>query len=133
MAGDSVAAGAYYERAVGAFKEGDYCLNYVKALQGWASLEAQARNATRARYLYLESVRIAHKVKMIVRVDCFFFCQRHSFELCIRKSRKRLWLTISQSYVANISRFSSYFRMQEELKQIQHLFYQGMIGKRFKV
>lgn len=59
--GDSAAAGVYYERAVGVFKEGDYCLNYVKALQGWGSLEAQARNAGRARYLYLESVRIAHR------------------------------------------------------------------------
>jgi len=72
MAGDSVAAGAFYERAVKAFREGEYCLNYVKALQGWASLEAQARNATRARYLYLESVRIAHKVKVTVCVGCFF-------------------------------------------------------------
>jgi hypothetical protein len=63
MAGDSAAAGAYYERAVGVFKEGDHCLNYVKALQGWGSLEAQARNAGRARYLYLESVRIAHRVR----------------------------------------------------------------------
>ncbi|KAG0568473.1 hypothetical protein M758_6G019200 [Ceratodon purpureus] len=59
--GDSVAAGAYYERAVGIFKEGDYCLNHVKALQAWGSLEAQARNSGRARYLYLESVRIAHR------------------------------------------------------------------------
>ncbi|XP_073392783.1 uncharacterized protein [Physcomitrium patens] len=59
--GDMVAAGAYYERAVGALKkQGDYGLIYVKTLQRWGSLEAQARNASRARYLYLESVRIAH-------------------------------------------------------------------------
>ncbi|XP_024363075.1 uncharacterized protein [Physcomitrium patens] len=60
--GDMVAAGAYYERTIGAFqKQEDYGLKYVKALQGWGSLEAQARNASRARYLYLESVRVAHR------------------------------------------------------------------------
>ena len=63
MAGDSIVAGAYYARAVEIFKERDYCLSYVKTLQGWASLEAQARNVGRARYLYLESARIAHKVR----------------------------------------------------------------------
>lgn len=68
-----MSAGAYYERAIGAFKEGDYCLNYVKALQGWASLEAQARNASKARFLYMEAVRISYKVKIIVSHDCCLF------------------------------------------------------------
>lgn len=78
-----MAAGAYYERAIAAFKEGDYCLNYVKALQGWASLEAQARNANKAKFLYVEAVRISYKVEIIVFHDyCSFLV--HLFVLVYR-------------------------------------------------
>ena len=67
LAGDAVAAGALYERAIKAFKaNGDYGLDYVRALQGWGSLEAQTRNSTKARYLYVESVRTAQMVILLV-------------------------------------------------------------------
>lgn len=67
LTGDAVAAGAYYEIAIEAFREqGEYSLNYVRALQAWGSLEAQARNSTRARSLFLESIRMARKVIVLV-------------------------------------------------------------------
>jgi len=63
-AGDSIAAGVYYSKAVRAFKKvGDMGLAYVRALQAWGSLEAQSRHASRARHLFLESIRVACKVR----------------------------------------------------------------------
>ncbi|KAH8939787.1 hypothetical protein BDL97_15G054800 [Sphagnum fallax] len=60
--GDSIAAGVYYSKAVRAFKKvGDMGLAYVRALQAWGSLEAQSRHASRARHLFLESIRVACK------------------------------------------------------------------------
>lgn len=68
LAGDTVAAGAYYGKAVAILKEkGDYGVDYVKTLQGWGSLEAQARNSSRARSLFQECVRVSGKVNK-------FFC-----------------------------------------------------------
>ncbi|KAH9539167.1 hypothetical protein CY35_15G044400 [Sphagnum magellanicum] len=63
--GDSIAAGVYYSKAVRAFKKvGDMGLAYVRALQAWGSLEAQSRHASRARHLFLESIRVACKIVM---------------------------------------------------------------------
>lgn len=63
LAGDTLAAGAYYEKAVAILKgKKDYGVDYVKTLQGWGSLEAQARNSSRARSLFQECVRVSEKV-----------------------------------------------------------------------
>lgn len=109
LAGDAVAAGALYERAIKAFKDdGDYGLDYVRALQGWGSLEAQTRNSTKARYLYVESVRTAQmvirlvftfwwEIKDLFSVRCVFLnvfhCQNHYVHLRYSANPKFLDLT----------------------------------------
>lgn len=69
LTGDTVAAGAYYGKAVAILKEKeDYGVDYVKTLQGWGSLEAQARNSSRARSLFQECVRVSGKVNKVFRL-----------------------------------------------------------------
>ncbi|KAH7290962.1 hypothetical protein KP509_30G071200 [Ceratopteris richardii] len=58
--GDLVAAGSLYSQAISAFEaQENLGYDYVRALQALGSIEARARNAKRARVLFMESIRAA--------------------------------------------------------------------------
>lgn len=62
--GDLVAAGALYSQAITAFEaQKNLGYDYVRALQALGSIEAHARNAKRARVLFMESIRAARQAE----------------------------------------------------------------------
>lgn len=64
--GDLVAAGSLYSQAISAFEDQQiFGYDYVRALQALGSIEARARNAKRARVLFMESIRAARKAEQL--------------------------------------------------------------------
>eukprot|EP00250_Pteridium_aquilinum_P033232 c5349_g1_i1 orf=443-4852(+) len=62
--GDLVAAGALYSQAISTFEDQQNLgYEYVRALQALGSIEARARNAKRARVLFMESIRAARQAE----------------------------------------------------------------------
>jgi hypothetical protein len=62
-AGDLVMAGALYAQAITIFeRQQNLGYDYIRALQALGSIEAHARNAKRARVLFMESIDAANKV-----------------------------------------------------------------------
>lgn len=63
FAGDLVAAGALYSQAISTYEDqNNLGYDYVRALQALGSIEAHARNARKARVLFMESIRAARQV-----------------------------------------------------------------------
>ncbi|MCO5599276.1 hypothetical protein L7F22_053377 [Adiantum nelumboides] len=62
--GDLVAAGSLYSKAISAFEhQQNLGYDYVRALQALGSIEFRARNAKRARVLFMESIRAARQAE----------------------------------------------------------------------
>ncbi|KAI5072485.1 hypothetical protein GOP47_0012591 [Adiantum capillus-veneris] len=64
--GDLVAAGSLYSKAISAFeRQQNLGYDYVRALQALGSIEARARNARRARVLFMESIHAARQAERL--------------------------------------------------------------------
>lgn len=63
--GDLVAAGSLYSQAIRMFEaQKDLGYDYVRTLQAWGSIEVQARNANRARALFMDSIHAARQAEV---------------------------------------------------------------------